>query len=99
MGELNPMPATVKPTKTKTIKLSVYLFTDDLADTKGEVLPKHAWSWGTVTLPSNPTHGIAGSKDVHFKSLSELPGAIERALLQQGVTLHEGKHKKKLFAA
>ena len=34
----------------KTIALTVYLFTDEIATEKGKIVPKHAWTNGTVAL-------------------------------------------------
>ncbi len=42
----------------KTICLTVYFFTNEIATEKGTIVPKHAWTNGTVALRSNRAHGI-----------------------------------------
>ena len=53
----------------KTIALTVYLFTDEIATEKGKIVPKHAWTSGTVALRSNRAHGIKSGVEHHFDSL------------------------------
>ena len=72
----------------KTIELTVRFWTDDIAPRKGQVVPKHAWTHGTVRPVTNATHGITRGKAVPFNSLMEIGRAIEKALIAQGVSLH-----------
>ncbi len=79
----------------KTIKLTVYLFTENIAKEESKVEPKHAWTNGSVSLISNKTHGITSGDRHPFNSLLEIPKAIEDALIEGEITLHPtGKMKK-----
>ena len=82
----------------KTIELRVRLWTDHLAPTEGQILPKHAWDSGTVDLPVNHSHGIASGEPVTFNSLSELPAAVEEALISRSITIHRDKRSAKWLA-
>jgi hypothetical protein len=54
---------------TKTICLTIRLWTDD-AQTPGKSLPrKHAVSAGTLSVRANPRHGIKAGKAVTLPSL------------------------------
>ena len=82
----------VIPHGDKTVKLSVDFFTDNIA-AGDKTRQCHAWTVGAVNVPANKGHGIKSGVSVQFNSLPELGSAIERALAQAGVTLHE-KTKK-----
>lgn len=72
----------------KTIEIRVHFFTNQLAR-RGYVRPKEGWTRGTVGITTNESHGIEpGSRPRHFNSLMELPAAIERVLIENGITLH-----------
>ncbi len=73
------------------IEIKVRLWTNDIAETEGSVLPKHAWSSGLVRLTSNKTHGIGPNKALPFHSLMDLTAVIEKALIQNGITLHTSR--------
>lgn len=87
------------PTDNKTIQISIKLWTDEIAETKGQVDPKHAWDFGVVTLPVNTRHDIKSSDPVTFNSWAELPAAIEKLLVREGVRLHKGRKSQKLFVS
>ena len=79
----------------KTIRLTVYLFTDEIATEKGKIVPKHAWTSGEVVLKSNPSHGIKSGAKRHFHSLLGMATAIEDLLIEGEIILHTtGKMKK-----
>ena len=74
----------------KTIEIKIHFFTNELAKA-GEIRPKHGWTRGTVGITTNESHGIEpGGKRRHFNSLMEIPAAIERVLIENGITLHTG---------
>jgi hypothetical protein len=71
------------------VRVSVRFWTDDIADSPGHVVPRHAWAAGVVFVESNETHGIPRVQDAAtFNSMAELPFAIEKAIIQAGLTLH-----------
>ena len=79
----------------KTIALTVYFFTDGIATEKGNIIPKHGWTNGTVALRSNPEHGIKAGPQHHFNSLLEITNAIEDALIEGEIILHPTGSMKK----
>jgi hypothetical protein len=40
------------------VEIKIRFWTNDLANGKGSVLPKHAWPGGAVRMERNETHGI-----------------------------------------
>jgi hypothetical protein len=88
-----------KSTDNKTISVTVYFFTDDLADQDGDVIPGHAWAQGQVAVRANATHSIKSGYEVMFNRMADLPAAIEDALIAAGVTLHLPGAPAKLYAA
>lgn len=79
----------------KMIEIRVRLWTDDLAGTKGQVVPKHAWSAGVVLMERNESHGIKPVEPIPFNSFAELPAKIERLLIAQQVKLHPSSRERK----
>lgn len=77
------------------IKISVNFWTNDIAEEKGYIIPKNAWSYGKVGLRANPSHDIKSSDPIAFESLMELPAKIEELLIREGITLHAGRRMKK----
>ena len=96
-----PFESTVAPKPAlhgeKTIELSVRFWTDEMASEKGQIVPKHAWAGGMVHAVRNESHGIVSGEPVPFNSLMELPLAIERVLLAQGIVLHAANQMRKYF--
>ena len=81
----------------KTIGLTVYFFTNDIATEKDKIVPKHAWTSGEVVLKSNPSHGIKSGVKRHFHSLLGMATAIEDLLIEGEIILHPhptGKTRK-----
>jgi hypothetical protein len=72
----------------KMIEVKVRFFTNALSGSKKRVRPRHGWIRGTVKLDTNAAHRIVGSKAIVFNSLMELPYAIEKLLIRDGITLH-----------
>ena len=81
------------------IELKVRFWTNDLADGRGRVTPKHAWSSGVVRMERNGTHGISPGNPKPFHSLLDLGAVIERVLVEHGVTLHPSRRMRKYFVA
>lgn len=82
----------------KMVEVKVRFWTDDMADAKGKVVPKHAWAAGVVRIERNEAHGIRPSQPVPFNSLLDLGTAIEKVLIEHGVVLHSSRKMKKYFA-
>ncbi len=81
------------------IEIKVRLWTNGIADGKGEVRQRHAWSGGVVRMEANRTHGIKPRSPAPFHSLLDLPSVMEKVLIQHGITLHASRRMKKYFAA
>jgi hypothetical protein len=81
----------------KMIEVKLRFWTNNIAPTKGNVIPKHAWAAGVVRLERNVAHGIKPGKPIPFHSLLDLGAAIEKALIEHGITLHPGRRMKKYF--
>lgn len=70
----------------KTIAVTVYFFTDDLTEDPAQTTPR-AWAQGQVAVQANGRHGLKSGSQVMFNRMAELPGAVEDALTDAGVTL------------
>lgn len=79
----------------KMIEVKVRFWTNDLAPQSDKILPGHAWTAGIVRLKPNTSHGIDPKAPVPFNSLMELPFAIEKLFVQNGITLHVGARMRK----
>lgn len=82
----------------KMIELRVRFWTNDIADEKGKVIVRHAWSGGVVRMERNEAHGIVPKAPIIFNSFGHLPDAIERCLIAHDVKLHPGGRDANLFA-
>lgn len=85
----------IAPHGQKTIKVTIYFFTDDIAP-EGEINPGHGWAQGTVHVRSNPAHGIKDTSR-NFNRMSEIQPLIEEALAESGVTLQLSAESKRLY--
>ena len=83
----------------KTIKLTVAFWTNDIARKPGRIVKGEAWDTGFVYVQTNKSHGLTndGSSHVAFNSISEIPRAVGRVLLNTRIKLHPGGWSKKLF--
>jgi hypothetical protein len=59
-----------------------------LAGGKGKIRPKHAWAAGVIRMARNESHGIEAAAPLPFNSLMELPGKLEKLLIDHGVKVH-----------
>jgi hypothetical protein len=80
------------------IEVRVRFWTDDLAEGKGRIRPKHAWSAGVVGIARNEAHGIVPRDQVPFNSLMEVPAKIEKVLIDHGVEIHPSSRMAKYIA-
>lgn len=83
----------------KMIEIKVRLWTNDIADEKGKIVPKHAWDAGVVRLEASSTHGIRAHSPVPFNGVAELLGKIEELLIAHGVKLHLSPRARKYLIA
>ena len=83
----NKLTSIQMPHGEKMIEIRIHLWTDQIAETHGETVPKHALDAGIVSLPRNKSHGIPASDSVKFHTLMQLPAAIEKLLVRQGIQL------------
>ena len=72
----------------RTIVIDLRFFTDGIARGEDKIRPKHAWTSGSVSLRSNSSHGIKGSRSITFNSLMQLTSKIEDLLIEGGIVLH-----------
>jgi hypothetical protein len=86
-----------KKSDKKMIQLRIYFWTADMVKENGEVLPKHAWDCGWVSLPANKLHGIKARKK-KLGTLLQLGARIEELLKENGITLHMGKGSRKYMS-
>lgn len=83
----------------KMIEIKLRFWTNDIADTPGHVVPKHAWSSGVVRVEGNEAHGIVPGQPQPFHSLMDVSAVIEKVLIQQGIVLHPSRRAKKYLSA
>jgi len=83
----------------KMIELKIRFFTNNIASSRGKVVPKHAWTCGVVGIEKNKVHEIVPQGVVHFQSLLDLGAAIEKILAKHGIKLHESKKMQKYMIA
>jgi hypothetical protein len=79
------------------IEIRIRFWTNKLADERGKIRPKHAWSSGMVIMDRNKSHGIVPKEPVPFNSLMDLLAVIEKVFIAHGITLHINKKMKKYF--
>jgi hypothetical protein len=77
------------------IEIRVRFWTDQIAEGKGNIKPKHAWDAGVIYIQRNDTHAIDPGNPVPFNSLMDIPGKVERVLIQHGIRLHLSPRQRK----
>ena len=70
------------------IEVSIPYWTNDIAKTKGYVVPKRCRFSGPVPLPANQLHGIRSGEAYNFNPLMELTAVIGRAMAQSWIRMH-----------
>jgi hypothetical protein len=81
----------------KMIEVKLRFWTDDLAETKGSIIPKNARTSGVVRIERNQAHGIVPKSPRPFNSLLEIGSAIQDVLIEHGIVLHPSRTDKKLI--
>ncbi len=79
------------------IEVQIRFWTNNIAESKGQIVPKHAWASGVVKVESNKSHGIQAGNPLPFHSLLDVGAVIEKALIQHGITLHPARRMQKYF--
>jgi hypothetical protein len=77
------------------IEVKIRFWTNDIAEGKGIVRPKHAWSSGVVRMERNNSHGIVPQSPEPFHSLMDLTSVVEKVLLAHGIVLHTSRRMRK----
>jgi hypothetical protein len=83
----------------KMIEVSLRFWTNGIAKSKGQIMPKHAWSSGVVRVQGNESHGIVSGNPRPFHSLLDVGAVVEAVLVNHGITLHRSRRMKKYMAA
>jgi hypothetical protein len=78
----------------KMLELRVHLFTNGIAK-NGKIQPRHAWGCGTVSMERNDAHGVIPQKPKMSNSLLELPGTVEKTLIDHGIAILPSRRMKK----
>jgi hypothetical protein len=81
----------------KMIELRIRLWTNAIAKTKGEIIPKHSWDSGMIYMQRNTSHGIVPKKPRPFHSAMGLTAAIEKVLIEHGIQFHASRTTRKCF--
>ena len=79
------------------IEVRVRFWTNDLADGKGRICPRHAWGAGVVRLDPNDAHGIVGGEPVPFNSLAEIPAKVEKVAHRRRRDEHHNSTRMKRY--
>lgn len=77
------------------IEVKLRFWTNNIANGKGRVKPKHAWSSGVVRMERNDTHGIKPGSPTPFHSLLDVGAMVERVLIGHGIVLHPSPRMRK----
>ena len=97
MADTSPAALEAKHGK-RMIEISIRLWTNDIAEEPGKVIPKHAWTSGVVRIQGNESHGIAAGNPLPFQSLLDIGSVIEKVLLNHGIVLHPSNRMNKYIA-
>lgn len=79
----------------KMIEVKLRFWTNNIAEKKGQVVPKNAWAAGVVRIERNESHGIKPGKPLPFHSMLDIGAVIEKVLIEHGVVLHPSRKMKK----
>lgn len=79
----------------KMIEVKIRFWTNNIASTKGKVIPKHAWAAGVIRMEPNRSHGIVPGKPEPFHTLMDVNAVIEKVLIDHGIVLHLSRKLKK----
>jgi hypothetical protein len=77
------------------IEIQVRFWTDQIAEGRGHIQPKHAWDSGVIKIQRNDAHGITPGSPVPFNGLIDMASKIEKVLIQQGIKVHLSPRQRK----
>jgi len=77
------------------IEVKLRFFTNKIADEKGKIIPKHAWTSGVVRMERNGARDITPGLPLLFHSLLDVGAVIEKTLVNHGIKLHPSPRTKK----
>jgi hypothetical protein len=86
---------TKAPHGEKMIEIKLRFWTDDLAENANEILPKNAWTSGTINIERNKSHGITGGNGKPFNSLLDVGAVIEKVLIENDIVLHPSRRMRR----
>lgn len=79
----------------KMIEVKVRFWTNNIAESDGKIVPRHAWTGGVVRIEKNTAHAIDPGQPIPFNSLLDVGAAIEKVLLEHQIVLHASTRMKK----
>lgn len=82
----------------KMIEVKLRFWTNEIAQERGKVLPKHAWSSGVVRVEGNSSHGIVPGSPKPFHSLLDIGSVIEAVLIEHEIVLHPSRKMGKYLS-
>lgn len=98
MTEKSPIESKEAEHGQKMIEVKLRFWTNDIAETPGHVVPKHAWTSGVVRVEGNKAHGIVPGQPQPFHSLMDVSAVVEKVLIKQGIVLHPSSRTKKYLS-
>ena len=81
------------------IEIKIKFWTNNIARSRGQVVPKRAWDSGMVLIERNAAHGIVPRKPLPFHGVMDLSRAIAKVLVAQGITLQLNAKSRKLLTS
>ena len=81
----------------KMIEIKLRFWTDEIAEGKGKIIPRHCWDAGVVRVTPNDSHDLKPSKPIPFNSLPEILPKIEKVLIDHNIQLHIGRKSGRYY--
>ena len=78
------------PKDNKMLTINIRLWTNQIAENDGKLVPKHAWDAGVISIESNGAHGIKSMKPIPFHGLHQLQDKLRKVLADHEIVLHIG---------
>lgn len=79
----------------KMIEIRLRFWTNGIAEEKGNIIPKQAWTSGVVSIDRNESHGIQPTNPLPFHSLLDIGRVVEKVLITHDIILHPGNRDEK----
>jgi hypothetical protein len=81
----------------KMIEIRIKFWTNNIASSKGDVIPKTCWDCGMIVMEKNSLHGIKPQTPLPFPTFSSISRVIEKVLVQHGIKMKHGSKSSKLL--